>query len=70
MSGAEGNGKPLLCFQERNSRSRLNGDFVGRCDYQIAKMASNMPMETVYQREVKISPGPRSSVMKERPERG
>ncbi|CAH2240846.1 jg27242 [Pararge aegeria aegeria] len=27
------------------------------------------PMETVYQREVEISPGPRSSVMKERPER-
>ncbi|CAH2211189.1 jg1557 [Pararge aegeria aegeria] len=26
-------------------------------------------MKTVYQREVKISPGPRSSVMKERPER-
>ncbi|CAH2234372.1 jg23674 [Pararge aegeria aegeria] len=27
------------------------------------------PMEAVYQREVEISPGPRSSVMKERPER-
>ncbi|CAH2242509.1 jg10554 [Pararge aegeria aegeria] len=27
------------------------------------------PMETVYQREVEISPGPRSSVMKEQPER-
>ncbi|CAH2238379.1 jg18025 [Pararge aegeria aegeria] len=27
------------------------------------------PMEKVYQREVEISPGPRSSVMKERPER-
>ncbi|CAH2210489.1 jg794 [Pararge aegeria aegeria] len=26
-------------------------------------------METVYQREVEMSPGPRSSVMKERPER-
>ncbi|CAH2268335.1 jg5507 [Pararge aegeria aegeria] len=27
------------------------------------------PMETVYQREVEISPGPQSSVMKERTER-
>ncbi|CAH2207906.1 jg6047 [Pararge aegeria aegeria] len=27
------------------------------------------PMDTVYQREVEISPGPRSSVTKERPER-
>ncbi|CAH2258126.1 jg23141 [Pararge aegeria aegeria] len=56
LSSNKGNGKPLHYVPKR--------EMVDRDSMVIL---SDDPAETVYQREVEISPGPRSSVMKERP---